>query len=180
MSTVRIKDKYFKLFIQADQIAEAVNIMAGQINVDLQGKKPLFIAVLNGSFLFAADLLRKIKIECEISFVKLSSYQGLGSTGDVKQLFGLSENLEGRTVVILEDIVDTGNTLDTLIPLLKSKKAADVKVAALLYKPQAYRGTYGINYTGLEVPNDFLVGYGLDYDGQGRNLEHIYILTTNP
>lgn len=176
MSTVTIKDKEFELFIQSQDITSAVNSMAAQMNAELQSSNPLFLAVLNGSFLFAADLLRNIKVECEISFVKLSSYQGMATTGNVNQLIGMNEDVKGRTVVILEDIVDTGITLEKLFVDLERKQAASIKVATLLFKPDAYTGNRNIDYVGIEVPNNFLVGYGLDYDGQGRNLEHIYTL----
>ncbi len=176
MSTVTIKDKEFELFIQSQDITSAVNSMAAQMNAELQSSNPLFLAILNGSFLFAADLLRNIKVECEISFVKLSSYQGMATTGNVSQLIGMNEDVKGRTVVILEDIVDTGITLEKLFVDLERKQAASIKVATLLFKPDAYTGNRNIDYVGIEVPNNFLVGYGLDYDGQGRNLEHIYTL----
>ena len=176
MSTVTVKDKEFELFIQSQQIASAVSTMAAHMNLELKNSKPLFLAVLNGSFLFAADLLRNIKVECEISFVKLASYQGMATTGNVNQLIGMNEDVKGRTVVILEDIVDTGTTLEKLFVDLESKQVASIKVAALLFKPEAYTGNRKIDYVGIEVPNNFLVGYGLDYDGQGRNLEHIYTL----
>lgn len=174
MNTIKVKDKEFKLSISAEQIAEAVERLAADINRDLKDKNPLFLVVLNGAFIFAADLYRKITIESEISFVKLASYSGTSSTSDVKELIGLNERLRGRTVVILEDIIDTGTTMQYLINKLLYLGVADVKLAALLFKPNAFRESFRIDYLGLEIPNEFIVGYGLDYDGFGRNYADIY------
>src|SRR5262249_16296791 len=137
---------------------------------------PLFLAVLNGSFLFAADLLRKVKIECEISFIKVSSYSGTASTGKINALIGVSENLNKRPVIILEDIVDSGSTLETVMSEIKKHNPDGVSVATLFFKPEAYKKKISLDYVGLKVPNKFLVGYGLDYDGKGRNLKDIYAL----
>lgn len=177
MSTViTIKDKQFKPYITADKIQAAVNDVASKINSELSSEFPLFLVVLNGSFMFAADLLREITIPCEISFVKLASYHGTASTGEVNELIGLKENVNGRTVVIVEDIVDTGNTIEKLFELLHSKQAKSVKVATALFKPEAYHKPFEISYCGIRIKNEFVLGYGLDYDGQGRNLKDIYIL----
>jgi hypoxanthine phosphoribosyltransferase len=174
MKTIRVKDKEFKLSISAGEIEAAVDILAGKLNHDLKDKNPIFLVVLNGAFIFAADLYRKITIESEISFVKLASYSGTASTSDVKELIGLNEKLRGRTVVILEDIIDTGTTMQYLINKLLYFGAADVKLVALLFKPSAFRESFRIDYLGLEIPGDFIVGYGLDYDGFGRNYADIY------
>jgi hypoxanthine phosphoribosyltransferase len=175
-SVITIKNKQFKPYISADKIKQAVNEVASNINKDLNSEFPLFLVVLNGSFMFAADLLREINIPCEISFVKLASYHGTVSTGEVNELIGLKEDVRGRTVVIVEDIVDTGNTIEKLYQLLQSKKAGKIKVATALFKPDAYDKNFDISYCGLRIKNEFVLGYGLDYDGQGRNLKDIYIL----
>jgi len=174
MKTVKIKDKEFAISISSDKIQNAIKQVASKINNDYVWQQPLFIAVLNGSFMFAADLFKNLAIECEISFIKVSSYQGTQTTEDVKELIGLNQNIEGRRIIILEDIVDTGITLDTTIAKLKKHKPADIKVATLLYKPEAFKNQFIIDYVGIEIPNDFIVGYGLDYDGLGRNLSDIY------
>lgn len=174
MNTIKVKDKEFKLAIRADEIDKAVERIASQINIDLKGKNPIFLVVLNGAFIFAADLYRKIEIECEISFVKLASYSGTETTSDVLELIGLNEKLRGRTVVILEDIVDSGTTMNYLINKLRDLGVAEVLLVALLFKPFAFREDFRIDYLGIEIPNDFIVGYGLDYDGFGRNYADIY------
>ncbi len=166
----------FKIKITASEINKAVTDVARQINTNLKDKKPLFLAVLNGSFMFASDLMKKIKIDCEITFVKVASYEGTTSTGSMKELIGINEDIKGRTVVILEDIVDTGSTIESVYKQLQQLGAAEIKVATLLFKPEAYTKSVPIEYTAIVVPNDFLVGYGLDYDGLGRNLEDIYVL----
>lgn len=176
MFIVKLKDKHFKRFLSAEDIERAINFIGDKMNSDFAGKKPLFISVLNGSFLFAADLMKTLTIDCEITFVKLASYQGTQSTGNVRTLIGFDEPIENRTVVILEDIVDTGNTLEHLVARLKELKPLEIKVASLLYKPEAYTKDIPVDYVGFNVANDFLVGYGLDYDGLGRNLRDIYKL----
>ena len=178
MEKVTVKDKEFELSISYETILEEVAKLAEQINSDLKGQNPLFICVLNGSFIFAADLLKKVNIDCGISFIKLASYRGTSSTGDVKTVLGLDEDLKDRVLVIIEDIVDTGNTIETLVAQLKAFGPKDIKIATLLLKPEAYTKDIPIDYAALEVPNDFLVGYGLDYDGLGRNLESIYSLVS--
>ena len=176
MSIVKIKDKTFRTFIPEDQIAERVKAVAERINKDLADKNPLFLAVLNGSFIFAADLMRYITIPCEISFVKLASYQGTTSTGVIKEVIGLNEELAGRTVVILEDIVDTGFTIKRMIETLGTRGPESVHVCTLLLKPGKLQVPLNVEYVAMEIPNDFIVGYGLDYDQQGRNLSDIYTL----
>jgi hypoxanthine phosphoribosyltransferase len=176
MFVVKLKDKHFKRFLPSDDIERAVNFIGDKMNSDFAGKKPLFISVLNGSFLFAADLMKTLTIDCEITFVKLASYQGTQTTGKVRTLIGFDEEITNRTVVILEDIVDTGNTLEVLVARLKELNPLEIKVAALLYKPEAYTKDIPVDYVGFKVGNDFLVGYGLDYDGLGRNLRDIYKL----
>lgn len=176
MSKVTLKDKTFRVHIPASDINKAVGEVAHRINLELKDKKPLFLAVLNGSFMFASDLLKKITIDCEISFVKVSSYHGTSTTGSVKSLIGLNEDIKGRTIVIIEDIVDTGLTMEKVLKELEVMEPADVKICTLLYKPEAFRKKFDLDYVAIVVPNDFLVGYGLDYDGLGRNLPDIYVL----
>jgi hypoxanthine phosphoribosyltransferase len=175
MKQVKIHDKEFKLFISHEKIQSVVEEMAEKMNHDLAGKDPLFLCILNGSFMFAAELFKRIDmVEAEISFVKLASYQGDQTTGSVKQLIGLNENIENRTVVILEDIVDTGITIDNIQEQLRGLNPKEVHVATLLLKPDALQKDVELKYVGIEIPNDFIVGYGLDYDGLGRNLIDIY------
>lgn len=173
---IAIYDKQFKPYLSGQKIAEAVKKMAVKMNADLDKVNPLFLVVLNGSFVFAADLLREISCDCEISFVKLSSYAGTETSGKVTELIGLSESVTNRTVVIVEDIVDSGITMSRLIDDLKSKKAKEVKLATLLFKPESFKKDFVIDYVGFEIPNDFVVGYGMDYDGRGRNLKEIHVL----
>ncbi|MBC8487799.1 MAG: hypoxanthine phosphoribosyltransferase [Bacteroidetes bacterium] len=174
MKTIRVHDKEFSIFIENKKIVDAVTKVAGQINSDLKSKNPLFLVILNGAFMFAADLLKKINIPCEISFVKLSSYTGTKTTSTVRELIGLDEVLRGRTVVIVEDIIDTGITMGVTIEKLKKLEATDVRIVTLLFKPDAFRMNYEIDYVGMKIPNDFIVGYGLDYNGHGRNYADIY------
>ncbi|MBP9070619.1 MAG: hypoxanthine phosphoribosyltransferase [Bacteroidia bacterium] len=171
---ITLKDKQFKPYISSQKIDEAVKNIAKKINSELANDFPIFLVVLNGSFMFAADLLREVNIPCEISFIKLSSYSGTSSSGTVSELIGLSEDLENRTVVIVEDIVDSGHTLDKIMDSLSKTK--QIKVATALFKPEAYKKKHKIDYVGLTIQNEFVIGYGLDYDGQGRNLKDIYIL----
>ena len=175
-NTITIHNKKFKKFISSHKIQNAIEKIAERINKNFKNEKPVFLSVLNGSFLFTADLLKKMKIECEISFIKISPYSGTQSTGIVNTLIGISEDLKGRTVVILEDIVDSGNTLEKIISELQKHNPKKIKVATLLFKPDAYKKKIEIDYIGINMPNNFLVGYGLDYDGSGRNLSDIYIL----
>lgn len=177
MKKVKLKDKEFEVSIPSEKIQEAIAKMAKIINADYKDKEvPLFISILNGSFMFTADLFKHIDFVCEVTFLKLTSYRGTASTGAVRQLIGVNEAIEGRDVIVLEDIVDTGITLEQILGQLKSFEPASVKVATLLYKPEAYQKDMDIDYIGMEIPNDFIVGYGLDYDGLGRNLADIYTL----
>lgn len=175
--TVQLHDKKFTPHISAKEIDAAVGKIAARINEDLAGKNPLFICVLNGVFIFAADLLRKIEIPCEISFIKVSSYEAMTSTGEVKTQIGLKEDIKGRTVVIVEDIIDSGNTIEKLLSLLKKQEPEKIKIATLLFKPSAFKKDFFIDYTGMEISDDFVVGYGLDYNALGRNLPEIYKIT---
>ena len=176
MNEVNLKDKTFEVFISDTEIAEIVHSISNQIN-NSGVKDPLFIAVMNGAFLFAADVMRKIIIwNAEISFIKLSSYEGTATTGKVDELIGVSDDISGRNIIVLEDIIDTGITLEKIISLLKKEEVADIKVATLLFKPDSYTKDIHIDFIGKSIPNDFVVGYGLDYDEIGRNLPHIYKL----
>lgn len=176
MATIDIKDKTFETLIPEEEILRRVKVVADKISNDLKGKNPLLLGVLNGSFIFAADLMRMLTIESEISFVKMSSYEGTESTGNVKKLVGLNENIEGRTVVIVEDIVDSGLTMERMLEYLKDFKPADIRICTLLLKPENLKRKLDIDYVAMEIPNDFIVGYGLDYDGLGRNLRDIYVV----
>lgn len=169
-----IKDKKFKKYISAEEIQNNIRTMASRINHELNGKNPLFIVILNGAFIFASDLLKKVKIDCEVTFVKLSSYSGTQSTGEVKQILGLEYDVTGRTVVIVEDIVDTGLTLQGFLENLKLHNPAEIIIATCLLKPEAFKMKFPVDYLCFSIPNDFVVGYGLDYDGLGRNSSDIY------
>lgn len=176
MSIVKVKDKTFRTFITEEEIQNRVKAVAEKLNKDMAGKNPLFLAVLNGSFIFAADLMRYITIPCEISFVKLASYQGTTTTGKVKEVVGINEDLQGRTVVIVEDIVDTGHTMKHMLESLGTRKPESLHICTLLLKPDKLKEKLDIEYAAIEIPNDFIVGYGLDYDQQGRNLRDIYTI----
>ena len=176
MSVVKIKDKTFKTSISQEEIQKRIKEVAAQINEDMADKNPLFLGVLNGAFIFAADLLREITIPCEISFVKLASYQGIMSTGKVKEVMGINEDLTGRTIIIVEDIVDTGRTMKQMIESLGTRNPAAVHICALFLKPDKLQEPIDVDYACFSIPNDFIVGYGLDYDQQGRNLKEIYTL----
>jgi len=180
MKQVKVHDKTFELYIPYEKISSVIEKMAHKMNEELSDKNPLFLCILNGSFMFAADLYKRIDlIETEISFVKLASYQGDSSTGKVKQLIGLNENINGRTVVILEDIVDTGITITNIQDQLDKLNPKEVLIATLLLKPDSLQKEVNLDYVGLEIPNDFIVGFGLDYDGYGRNLIDIYTVINN-
>lgn len=174
METIKIKDKHFAVSIPEEKILKEVDRLAAQLSSDLEGKNPLFLAVLNGSFIFAADLFRRITIPAEISFVKLASYEGTASTGVIKEVIGLSENIAGRTIVIIEDIIDTGYTMQKLLENLGTRAPKAIHVCTLLLKPEKLKVELDVKYVALEIPNDFIIGYGLDYDGFGRNLKDIY------
>ena len=177
MSTVVLHDKKFKICMTAAQIDQAVAKVAEKINTDLKDVDvPIFLSILNGSFMFTADLMRKIEVKSDVVFVKLASYQGTESTGEVKQIVGLTKGVEGKTVVVVEDIVETGNTIEEIHKILKGAGAADIKICTLLYKPDAYKKDIPIDYAALQIPNDFIVGYGLDYNQLGRQYKDIYVL----
>lgn len=176
MAVVKIKDKFFRTSIPETEILQRVQAVADRINHDMADKNPLMLAVLNGSFMFAADLMRRITIPCEISFVKLASYEGTTSTGKITEVIGINEDLAGRTVVIVEDIVDTGLTMKRMIETLGTRNPKSVHICTLLVKPEKLQVDLDIEYAAMEIPNDFIVGYGLDYDQQGRNLPDIYTL----
>lgn len=176
MSEIKILDKIFRIYIPQNDIEKAIQDVADSINVDMRGKNPVFVVVLNGAFMFAAELFKRINIDCEVCFVKLASYESTQSTGNVRQLMGIDKPLEGRNVVIVEDIVDTGHTINYTLDYLKDKNIADVKIATLFFKPKAYQYSYPLDYVAMDIENEFIVGYGLDYNQQGRNLPDVYIL----
>jgi hypoxanthine phosphoribosyltransferase len=176
MSIIQVHDKKFQPYIPATDIDAKIKQLADQINTDYAGKRPLFIPILNGAFMFASDLFKYITIEAEICFIKLASYKGTKSTGNVITSIGLDEPLKDRHVIIVEDIVDTGKTLSEFLPQLSNQQPASMKIAALLHKPEALTHPLAIDYLGFSVPNKFLLGFGLDYDGLGRNLSEIYQL----
>ncbi|MDY6206599.1 MAG: hypoxanthine phosphoribosyltransferase [Prevotella sp.] len=176
MSLLKIKDKTFRPSIPEAVILERVKEVADRINRDMDGKNPLLLAVLNGSFIFAADLMRYITIPCEISFVKLASYQGTTSTGKITEVIGINEDLTNRTVIIVEDIVESGLTMKRMIETLGTRNPASIHICTLLLKPERLAVPLDIDYVAMEIPNDFILGYGLDYDQQGRNLRDIYTL----
>ncbi len=171
---ITIKDKQFDLFIEEEVIEQGIKRVAERMNVELAGKNPIFLAVLNGAFMFAGELMKEVSIPSEITFVRLASYQGTSSTQRVQEVLGLNESIRGRTVVIVEDIVDSGNTMVSLLQELGKHEPDEVKIATLLFKPAALKQKLHLDYVALEIPNDFIVGYGLDYDGYGRNLKDIY------
>lgn len=173
---MKVKDKEFSIFIEESSIEERVAVLAKEISHDYQGKTPLFVAVLNGSFMFASDLMKGIEIPAEISFIKLNSYNRTHSTGKVKELIGLDENIFGRHLIIIEDIVDTGLTIKHMLEELRELGPKSIEIASLLHKKEATKEPLDIRYVGFEIPKKFVVGYGLDYDGQGRNLRDIYSL----
>ena len=176
MSRIRVHDKSFEPYLTAGQIDQAIQNLADQINNDYSGKRPLFISVLNGSFMFASDLFKKLTIESEICFIKLASYKGTKSTGHVITAIGLDIDLIHRHVIVIEDIVDTGKTLDQFLPQLQYQQPSSLKICALLHKPAATVHPIQIDYLGFTIPDKFVVGYGLDYDGLGRNIPEIYKL----
>lgn len=174
MDTIQIKDKQFSVSIREQEILTQVIRVANEINRDLADKNPLFLSVLNGSFMFTSDLMKHITIPCELSFVKLASYQGISSTGAIKEVIGINEEIVGRTIVIIEDIVDTGLTMQRLLETLGTRGPETIYIASLLVKPEKLKVKLDIKYVAMEIPNDFIVGYGLDYDGFGRNYPDIY------
>jgi hypoxanthine phosphoribosyltransferase len=179
MADVKIHDKVFTPFISSERIHEQVTALARKINTEYNGKKPLLIGILNGSFIFASDLFRALSIEAEISFIKLVSYKGTTSSGNVITSIGLEEDLLGRHIIIVEDIIDTGKTLSSFLPEIHHRQPASLKIAAFLSKPTALQYDIKADFTAFEIENKFVVGYGLDYDGLGRNLPDLYILKTS-
>jgi hypoxanthine phosphoribosyltransferase len=177
MASIRLKEKNFDTYLAEEHIQEKVKEMALAINKDYVDKKPLFIAILNGSFMFAADLFKHLTIDAEICFIKLASYRGMRSSGNVITAIGLDQDLIGREIIIIEDIVDTGRTLTQFLPKLHHQQIKSLKIAALLHKPEATVYPLDLDYVGFTIPNKFVVGYGLDYDGLGRNLKEIYQLS---
>jgi hypoxanthine phosphoribosyltransferase len=178
MSVIKVNDKAFQPYISSEEIHQRITAMGSQLDADYAGKRPLFIAILNGSFMFASDLFKSIAIEAEICFIKLSSYKGTASTGNLITSIGLDEPVANRHVVIIEDIVDTGNTLHQFLPQIRAQQPASLKIAALLHKPAAVQYPIAIDYLGFSVPDKFLLGFGLDFDGLGRNLPEIYQLVS--
>ena len=176
MSTIQVLDKTFEPYLKEAAIQEKITELALQLNKDYAGKRPLFLSVLNGSFLFTADLFKQITIEAEVSFIKLASYKGTSSTGNVITAIGLDINVKDRHIIILEDIIDTGKTLHHYLPQLESMQPASIKIAVLLNKKEALQYPVKVDYACFEIPNKFVVGYGLDYDGLGRNSKDIYQL----
>lgn len=174
--TIKVKDLQFEPFISQHSIEARVIELANRLTVDFHGKNPLFLSVLNGSFMFTSDLMKAFLSPCEISFIKLASYQGTESTGQVQTLIGLNNSIENRHVIIIEDIVDTGNTVKKILELIKDHKPASIQILTLLFKPEAFKEDFEIDYVGFEIENKFVVGYGLDYDGYGRNLDQIYVV----
>lgn len=172
---VIVHQKEFELLLEEDTIAKRIRLMAIQLNVDYEGKSPIFIGVLNGSFLFIADLMKEIDLPCETEFIKVASYHGTGSTGSVKDALGMPANLKDRHLIIVEDIIDSGLTMKYILSKIAEQQPASVAICTLLFKPDALiEPLEELNYVGFEIPNEFVVGYGLDYDGLGRNLNHIY------
>ena len=179
MSTIQIKDKRFRVSIPEAEIKSRVKAVAQQISKDMAGKNPLFLGVLNGSFIFAADLMREMTIPCEISFVKLASYQGTTSTGKIQEVIGINEDLTGRTVVIVEDIVESGQTMKRMIEQLGTRAPASVHICTLFFKPDKLQEELDIDYVAFRIPDDFIVGYGLDYDQAGRELKDVYTIVNS-
>lgn len=176
---IQINDKSFDVFIQESEIAAKILEISSSINAEYKDKELVFIAILNGAFMFASDLMKNITIPCEISFVKVSSYEGMSTSGRVDELIGLNTNIENKHVIIIEDIVDTGITIDKIRTLLTIENPASLKVCTLLYKPSAFAGKHAPELVGFSIPNKFVVGYGLDYDEKGRNLKEIYQIKEN-
>lgn len=171
---IKVHDKVFEEFIPFEQLDASIKIIAEKLNEEVSDKNPLFLSVLNGAFMFSSELFKKLNFPCEISFVKLASYSGTTSTETVRQLIGFDEDIKGRTIVVVEDIIDSGLTMQRILEQLDTMGAGEVRIATLIYKPNAFKGNYKIDYTGLEIPNDFIVGFGLDYDKHGRNFKDIY------
>ena len=177
MERIKLHDKEFKIFIPSEKILNSISEVAEKLNNDYKNcETPLFLSVLNGSFMFTSDLIKLINFQCEISFIKLSSYSGTESTGEIKEILGLNSSVKGRNIIVVEDIVDTGTTIEELYKLLRAAGAADIKICTLLLKPDAYNKEIKIDYTAMMIPNDFIVGYGLDYNELVRQYKDIYVL----
>ncbi len=174
MNSVTVHNRQFNLYLKHDDIIASIEKLAAKMNEDLKGKNPLFIVVLNGAFVFASELITRFNGDCDVTFVRLASYEGTESSNTVRELMGLNMDVEDRTIVIVEDIIDSGLTMLMAKDKLKAAGAKDVLIATLLYKPKAFKHNYYIHYVGIEIPNDFIIGFGLDYDGKGRNLRDIY------
>ena len=176
MKKVRLKDKNFQLFIDSKELNDSIESLSNKINQDYSEIEPIFLCVLNGAFVFAAELIKRFNHQCQVSFVKLSSYQGVQSSGTINSLIGLNEDIKGKDVIIVEDIVDTGQTIANIVENILNKNPRSIEVATLLFKPKSYQKKIPIKYKAIEIGNDFIVGFGLDYNGLGRNLEEIYII----
>ena len=174
MNSVTVNNRQFNLYLKHDEIISSIEKLAAKMNEDLKGKNPLFIVVLNGAFVFASELITRFDGDCDVTFVRLASYEGTESSNTVREIMGLSMDVKNRTIVIVEDIIDSGLTILMAKDKLKAAGAKDVLIATLLYKPKAFKHNYYIHYVGIEIPNDFIIGFGLDYDGKGRNLRDIY------
>ena len=174
-SLITLHNKPFRPYLSAAKIGAAIDRLAVRLNADYASRRPLFVVVLTGGFMFATDLLKRFTGECEIVFIRVASYEGTGSTGAVQEIMGLREDVQGRDIILVEDIVDTGTTLNHLLPTLEANRPASIEIAAMFFKPASLRYQLTLNYIALEIPNDFVVGYGLDYDGLGRNLPDVYV-----
>ncbi|MGI4870803.1 MAG: phosphoribosyltransferase [Janthinobacterium lividum] len=172
---ISLHNKSFRPYLSAAEIAEAIDQVAVRLNSDYASRRPLFVVVLTGGFMFGTDLLKRFTGECEIVFIRVASYEGTGSTGQVQEILGLREDVQGRDIIVVEDIVDTGTTLHYLLPKLQAGRPASIEIAAMFFKPESLRYPLTLNYIAKEIPNDFVVGYGLDYDGLGRNLPDVYV-----
>ena len=176
MNKVKLGDKNFRTFINSDELTQAIDSLAKKINIEYANKAPVFICVLNGSFMFAAELIKRFNYECSVTFIKLSSYDGVKSSGSIDNLIGLNENITEKDVIIVEDIVDSGLTVESISQDILKSNPRSLEIATLLFKPKAYKKKIRIKYPAIEVGNEFLVGFGLDYNGLGRNLKEIYII----
>lgn len=174
MDTIKVLDKKFEKFLSEEEILAQVKRVAGEINRDYKGKNPLFLCVLNGSFMFASDLMKEIDLDCSIHFVKLASYEGVVSTGKVREVIGINQSLKARDVIVIEDIVDTGVTMEHMLETLGTREPNSIQVCTLLCKPGKMKVKLDLKYVAMNIPDDFIVGYGLDYDGYGRNYRDIY------
>ncbi len=179
MNRVHLLDRDFVPYISEEQIQDAVRTLAYKINQDYHGKEVIFLGILNGVFMFASDLMKHVDLKCQISFLKIASYEGTSSSGKVKRLIGINEDIKDHIVIILEDIVDSGFTLDHIMKQLSGYEPDEIKIACMFFKPKAYKMNFPVDYVGMEIPNDFIIGYGLDYNGFGRNLSSLYKLDGN-